>query len=135
MDKQSTGNRKLDSLRDRAASKIIWGESEEDVYKFLRKEGVSPELADDFIEAANRERAAIIRQRSLIKFIAGTTGTLICGGLLGWFEFFSNVRYTGSGYWKLFGSLWTGLSVCGIFTLKNGWSLLTGKTRGYAMDD
>ncbi|MDF1816641.1 MAG: hypothetical protein P1V20_30845, partial [Verrucomicrobiales bacterium] len=85
MDKQSTGNRKLDSLRDRAASKIIWGESEEDVYKFLRKEGVSPELADDFIEAANRERAAIIRQRSLIKFIAGTTGTLICGGLLGWF--------------------------------------------------
>jgi len=66
MSAKSTGDRKLDSLLDRAASRIIWGEREADVYQFLRKEGVAPELADQFIEEAQKERATIIRQRSLV---------------------------------------------------------------------
>lgn len=135
MSAKSTGDRKLDSLRDRAASRIIWGEREEDVYKFLRKEGVAPELADQFLEEARKERATIIRQRCLIKFVVGAIGAVVCGGLLLYFEFFSGVRFYGTGYYRLFWALCIGLAISGGFAAQNGFSLLTGKTRGSAMDD
>ena len=135
MSRESTGDKKLDSLRDRAASKIIWGEDPEKVYQFLRKQGVSAELAEQFLLAAERERAAIIRQRSLIKFIVGAVGVAVSGGLLLWFEVFSEVRFYGRGYGRLFVGLLIGLGISGVYALKHGWALLTGRTRGYAMDD
>lgn len=132
---KSAGNKKFDTLRDRACAKILWGENDDVVYQFLRKEGVPTELADQFIDQAFNERAAMIRKRSLIKFIAGLIGTLVCGGLLAYFEFNPRVEFTGRGYYKLAAGLWTGFAICGLFTLKNGWALLTGKTLGSALDD
>ncbi len=131
----STGNRKLDTLRDRACSKILWGEQEDVVYQFLRNEGVSAEMADQFIVQAHRERAVMIRKRSTIKFIAGLIGTVVCGGVLGLLEFNPDVKFVGRRYYQAVGAMWAGFSVCGIFTLKNGWALITGKTLGSAMDD
>ena len=129
-----TSNRKLDALRDRAASRVIWGQTDEDVSEFLRKEGVSPEMADQFLDAANREKAGVIRTRSFIKFVAGLIGAVICGSSLVYFEF-TGVRYPGVGYFKLLILLSIGFIVTGGFALKNGLALLTGKTKGSAMDD
>ncbi|MBP6601614.1 MAG: hypothetical protein KA250_07420 [Verrucomicrobiales bacterium] len=131
----TTENRKLETLRDRACSKILWGDREEEVYRFLRAEGVASELADQFIAQAQSERAAMIRKRCTVKFIAGLIGAIVCGAGLAFFEFKTNVTFTGRGYFQLIASLWTGFAACGIFTLKNGWAVLTGKTMGAAMDD
>ncbi|MEM7600441.1 MAG: hypothetical protein AAF357_03375 [Verrucomicrobiota bacterium] len=135
MTQSGTGNRKLDTLKDRASSKIIWGEDEESVYQFLRKEGVAPEIADQFIDEAMKERAALIRKRSLIKFIAGAIGALVCGGIILYFEVISEVRFQGRGYWKLFAALLLGLAVCGAFALKHLWALLSGRSLGSALED
>ena len=135
MSKPSTGNRKLDSLRDRAASKIIWGENEDSVYQFLRKEGVAPELANQFVTQANRERAAMLRRKSLIRLTVGLVGVLICGGLLLWIPTFSDIRYAGRGSGRLFIALIVGLFISGGYSLKHAWIVLSGRSLGSAMED
>lgn len=140
-DQASTGNRKLDSLRDRAAAKIIWGEDEDSVYRFLRNEGVASEMADQFIDAANRERAARIRQKSLIRMIIGLVGALICGGLLfglvglnreyGPDDSGGAVRYSG----RAVALLLLGLIVFGGYALKQLFTIISGRSLGSAMED
>ncbi len=132
---ESLGNKKLDTLRDRACAKILWGEDEEKVFQFLLKEGISIAMAEEFIGQAQRERVTTIRKRCTIKFIAGLIGTIVCGGILGYLEFNPNIRFTGRGYYQIMGGLGTGFAVCGIFTLKNGWAMISGKTTGSALDD
>ena len=126
---------KLDILRDRAASKIIWGEDRESVYSFLLSNGVSPEMADEFLDAANRERTAMIRQRSMIGLGFGLAGALVCGGILAFVIASPDIRFSFLGY--VTGALPLGLGFAGsvIFALKNIRSLLTGRKMGAAMDD
>lgn len=135
MKTQSTGDRRLDSLRDRAASKIIWGEDEQSVYKFLRKEGVSAEMANQFVDAGLSERRGMLRRKSMIRLIAGSIGAGVCGGLLLWFFMFSGVRYAGRGFNRLFGALLIGLIVCVGYSAKHLWIVLSGKSLGSAMED
>lgn len=138
----STGDRRLDSLRNRAASKIIWGEREDSVYKFLRKEGVSTEMADQFIKAALKERAAKIRQKSMIRLTIGGIATLILGSVFVYNLSLSDgtaseaaARRARILHGRSLIIFAAGTCLCGLYSLKHLWIVISGKSLGSAVED
>ncbi|MDA7921020.1 hypothetical protein N9B73_04630 [Verrucomicrobiales bacterium] len=107
------------------------------MYQFLQKEGLPDEMCDAFLLQAKQERSALIRKRSLLKFIAGLVGAIVCGAILVYLGAFQEDPLTSTSrhFSRFIIGLWTGTSVSGLFALNHGWALFTGKTIGSAMDD
>lgn len=136
----STNDRQLESLKNRAASKIIWGESEESVYRFLRQQGVATQMADEFIQAAMKERTARIRKKSMIRLIAGGIATLIFGSILIYLYLLqadtgAENNLAVSRFYRAILLVGAATLVCGLYSLKHLWLVITGKSLGSAVED
>jgi hypothetical protein len=68
-----------------ARAKILWGDPEEDVVKFLMRQNISHENACEIVDELLDERAAAIRGNGLSKMITG--GFMMCVPVVAWFSF------------------------------------------------
>lgn len=67
-------------IEDQAASKIIWGEREEEVIAFLKSQSFTQEDAEQAVRKAVRERDWAMRRSGVVKVILGSLMFIVCAG-------------------------------------------------------